>query len=236
MAITPTAADPFGGTAAMASRDFGPIFFGLGYSQAMRTCSFLGCDRKHVGHGLCHIHLERKRRGSEERPAGPRDHVARFWAKVQKTETCWLWLGWKDADGYGQFSHGPFSTRSHRFSLELAIGPAPADKPFAIHSCDNRGCVNPDHLRWATPAENSADMVARARQATGDRNASRLYPEKRKRGFGAHFRAKFPDDEVREIRRLVAGGTPSSEIARARGVWKSTVDRIAKRIVYRHVQ
>ena len=78
----------------------------------------------------------------------------RFWSKVEKTETCWNWNGWKSADGYGRF----FPKRSgpqlaHRFSYELANGPIP-ERMVIDHKCHNRGCVNPRHLRTVTSKQN----------------------------------------------------------------------------------
>ena len=68
----------------------------------------------------------------------------RFWAKVQKTDTCWLWTAAINPKGYGQFKHGNM-VYAHRFSYEQAKGPIP--KGLQIdHLCRVRHCVNPDHL------------------------------------------------------------------------------------------
>lgn len=69
----------------------------------------------------------------------------RFWNKVNKTDTCWLWTGYTDSHGYGalKFQKGKFLAR--RVSYELANGPIP-ERYFVRHNCDTRLCVNPDHL------------------------------------------------------------------------------------------
>lgn len=79
----------------------------------------------------------------------------RFWAKVQKTDDCWLWTAsvLKKRGGYGQFNDGSTMVRAHRFSWELAHGPIPTGLDID-HVCRVRRCVNPDHLRLATRKQN----------------------------------------------------------------------------------
>lgn len=85
----------------------------------------------------------------------------RFWAKVNKTETCWLWTAACHKVGsYGDFWDGtkrPNGTnrivRAHRFAYELLVGPIPAGTEID-HICHVRRCVNPDHLRVTTHVEN----------------------------------------------------------------------------------
>jgi hypothetical protein len=80
----------------------------------------------------------------------------RFWAKVQKTETCWLWTGNKNPKGYGIFYIGPTMkdfTPAHRFSYGLLVGSVP-DGLQLDHLCRIRHCVNPAHLEPVTNREN----------------------------------------------------------------------------------
>ena len=70
-------------------------------------------------------------------------------------------------DGYGRFCIGSEQhahVRAHRFSWELANGPIP-DGLNALHSCDNRPCVNPEHLFLGTHGDNVKDKVAKGRAA-----------------------------------------------------------------------
>src|SRR5215471_2205267 len=76
----------------------------------------------------------------------------RFWAKVDKTATCWLWMASKDRGGYGMFSVKRKPQRAHRVAYELLIGPIP-DKHEIHHVCRVRACVNPDHLEVVTKRE-----------------------------------------------------------------------------------
>jgi hypothetical protein len=79
--------------------------------------------------------------------------LERFWAKVDKTDTCWLWTGYVHPKGYGRFypggGRGTQIVYAHRFSFELAHGPMPEGME-ADHLCRVRHCVNPEHLEAVT--------------------------------------------------------------------------------------
>lgn len=107
------------------------------------------------------------------------EEAAKFWSRVDRSGTstdCWPWTMSKDPGGYGcaYVKSWRRMGKAHRIACELAHGPAPANKPFALHSCDNPGCCNPTHLRWGTPAENNGDMMARGRH----RNSFRYYAKR----------------------------------------------------------
>jgi hypothetical protein len=87
----------------------------------------------------------------------------RFWAKVQKTEGCWIWCGGQDKNGYGIIRAGQ---RAHRRSWELHFGPVPKNL-WILHHCDNPSCVRPDHLWLGTVTDNNADMIAKGRHRHG---------------------------------------------------------------------
>lgn len=80
----------------------------------------------------------------------------KFWSKVKKTKSCWLWTGTKTHNGYGQFYskiNGNLFYRSHRFSFWLHRGFL--DKKLTIdHLCRKRLCVNPSHLEQVSNRTN----------------------------------------------------------------------------------
>lgn len=77
----------------------------------------------------------------------------RFWEKVKKTGTCWLWLGCK-ITGYGQLRVARKNKPAHRISYEMHNGKIP--KGLTIdHLCHIRHCVNPKHLEAVTQRENT---------------------------------------------------------------------------------
>ena len=90
--------------------------------------------------------------------------LADFWAKVNKTEGCWLWTaGVFKSGGYGQFGFDRHPVRAHVFSWELVHGKVP-DGQCVLHTCDTPRCVNPDHLFLGTRTENNEDKCRKGRQ------------------------------------------------------------------------
>lgn len=98
-----------------------------------------------------------------QREKGPE----RFWAKVEKTDTCWLYMGFRKWDGYGWLarSQGDSKVRhmtAHRYAWILTNGEVP-DGKHVLHKCDNPPCCNPAHLFLGTHQENMKDKAAKGR-------------------------------------------------------------------------
>jgi len=83
--------------------------------------------------------------------------LARFMAKVNKTETCWLWTGSLNDNGYGHFWNDGLC-RSSRLSYQHHHGEIP-EGLVVRHKCRNKHCVNPDHLEVGTHNENMQDKL-----------------------------------------------------------------------------
>ena len=88
----------------------------------------------------------------------------RFWRKVKKTDTCWLWTGTLSNLGYGQFYPSGKPMLAHRYSFEHFKGPVPEDLELD-HLCSTRNCVNPEHLEPVTHQENCLRAYRRRKQA-----------------------------------------------------------------------
>lgn len=91
----------------------------------------------------------------------------RFHRRVDRSagkEACWAWKG-ALADVYGRMKVGGRTEGAHRIAFALARPKEWTRGAVSkvLHSCDNRRCCNPAHLRLGTPTQNNADMVARGR-------------------------------------------------------------------------
>lgn len=107
--------------------------------------------------------------------------LARFWKKVDKTETCWLWTGSQTPKGYGVHTLREYPSgrakvavktreiRAHRYSWELENGTIPEGMEID-HMCHAPLCVRPSHLRLATRKQNSENRAgATTRSKSGVR-------------------------------------------------------------------
>lgn len=105
----------------------------------------------------------------------------RFWEKVTKTSTCWLWNGALLPNGYGQFGAQAIGMRgsalAHRVAYYLANKTLPPGL-CVLHTCDNRRCVNPSHLVLGTNQDNTDDMMQKGRdRVKGERHKNHKLTE-----------------------------------------------------------
>lgn len=108
------------------------------------------------------------------------DPKMRFLAKVDKSGGCWLWNAAKDAYGYGKFHLDGEPRLAHRISYQWAVGPIP-EGMYVDHICRVVACVNPSHLRLATPKQNQEHRGGQHRGATFNKEKGKW------RGQVGHF-------------------------------------------------
>jgi hypothetical protein len=146
------------------------------------------------------------------------DPVISFWQKVQKGLGCWIWTGGMSPKGYGVHWVGRGHKRAHRYSFELHTGIDPGGL-VVMHTCDNRACVNPNHLELGTQTENIADMDRKGRRGSA-------------KGM-AHPAAALNEDQVRAIR---ADTRNQRDIAADYSISKACVGAIKAGRTWKHVR
>jgi hypothetical protein len=194
-----------------------------------RAGHFLTCDncgsrfyRKSVDYRSPNRACSRKCRAELFSKLTTTDRAGRFWAKVQKTPTCWLWTGLIKNTGYGEFSWShSHPVHAHRASYLLHHGLTPEDlrrEDQVCHACDVRACVNPAHLWLVTALENIQDAWSKGRM-------------RRRRGIEHHF-AKLTDEDIRSIRE---DQRKAKHVAAVYGVSDSLIYMIRNRRIWSHV-
>lgn len=86
-------------------------------------------------------------------PARGRSVEERFWAKVEKTDTCWNWTAARTSTGYGAFTADKRTHKAHRLAWEYS-GKRLDPGMVLDHICHNKLCVNPSHLRQIMHKQN----------------------------------------------------------------------------------
>ena len=158
---------------------------------------------------------------------------ARFWVKVDQKSAgeCWPWIGAKTASGYGHIVIGGTAKSrlisAPRLSLMLALKcEDPGPTVYCLHACDNPACVNPAHLRWGTPSENSVDMFSKGR---ADRSGPRA-----KRDYHS-AKAALDVEQVRDIILRAVAGQGATSISKDTGIQHHIIADIIRGRSYRYM-
>jgi len=153
------------------------------------------------------------------------ENQKRFWSYTKKNEAtgCIEWTGRTGGKGYGMFWGGvnnKYEIFAHRYAMVVFGGKDP-DHMLVMHTCDNRLCVNPEHLRLGTNRDNINDKVRKNRQArnVGSQNGT----------------ARYCETDIVEMKRLHSQGVTATEIAKRYNTNTTHICRILSGKIWSHV-
>jgi hypothetical protein len=142
--------------------------------------------------------------------------LQRFWSKVDKSGDCWEWTA-ATIGGYGSFSIGDHTYKSHRISYAIKNGEP--GNTCVCHTCDNPSCVNPDHLWLGTYRDNNHDRDVKGRAASTEGEAN--------------GQAELTEETVREILR---SNESRETLAKRYGVDPAQISSIHSGKTWNHVE
>lgn len=189
-------------------------------------CSVDDCSRNahrsaNGSRGFCSIHYARVLRHGD--PLGGRTFQGEphRWVEDNKNydlDSCLTWPFGNASKGYGLICVNGVNSLASRYMCTMAHGEPPTERHQAAHSCHNGHlkCVNPRHLRWATPKENCDDTAQAGNRLYGERSAT----------------AKLTADQAMAI--FLSEGK-QKDIAEKFQVTESTVSEIRNKKSWRHI-
>lgn len=190
-----------------------------------QACSIEGCNNptgvSGSARGWCRSHYKRWKTHGDPLAGKAMRGEAEKWAKEiaarEPVDECVLWPFAMGGNGYGnlRLSTGGYKP-AYNYICHLAHGERPTPLHEAAHSCGNRACVNPGHLRWATRSENAQDKNIHGTMV---------------RGEDVHV-SKLTEADVRKIRNDLAFKS-QHELAAEFGVNQSSISDIARKRSWR---
>lgn len=134
--------------------------------------------------------------------------LERFYSSFEKSDFCWEWKKSLAKTGYGQFWMNGKNISSHRASWILHKGEIPSGL-WICHHCDNKKCVNPDHLFLGTVQDNVDDAISK--------------------GLFSKQKSKINDEKISDVIKLYSEGMTHKEIGKLFGSSPSPVFKITEK-------
>lgn len=133
---------------------------------------------------------------------------------------CIEWTGYVEPTGYGTMRFQGKRLKAHRAAWIAEFGKIP-DGMQVLHKCDNRICMNPDHLFIGSQRDNMLDMIAKGRKVVHSGES--------------HWGAKLTEKDVLYIRERVSNGAKQSELADEFGMRLQSINDIVRRKIWAHI-
>lgn len=210
------------------------------HGDALKTlhqtkCSIENCMGKHYSRGYCLKHHTRIKRHGNPLHQSRKEPVMgscldRFNAKIDKTDNCWNWTGSIDSGGYGFFiktlDKKSKVYKAHRFSYQHFKGDIPSGL-LILHKCDNRKCVNPEHLFTGTQVDNMQDCIRKGR--------FKIVSDKFKAKGENAGNVKLNTEKVIKIKKMIRDGIGNRVIAKEFNVVHGCISNIRVGKSWKHI-
>jgi hypothetical protein len=179
-------------------------------------CSVNECGNHSVGRGYCSKHYKRWQKFGDVTKTPTIATISFIETKLllNKTKECVIWPFQRKKDGYAKIYINGKQLSTSRVICEKIHGKPPTLQHQAAHSCGNGhlGCVNPDHLSWKTPYDNTQDKYIHGTMYT-----PRCY-------------RKLNPEMVKAIRKIE--GFSQSQLASLFDVKRETIRDVLKRKIW----
>ena len=144
------------------------------------------------------------------------EHENYFWSRAKRKKNgCWIWPI-KNPNAYGQITRKGIFYGTHCYSWTLTKGFIPKGM-CVLHTCDNRRCINPEHLFLGSKGDNNRDAFSKKRHYFGTR----------------HWKVKLTPSDVRVIRKRYARGESQESISRDYGVGQPHISCVVRKKAWR---
>jgi len=203
-----------------------PLGGGYARTKNSGSCKIDECENPSATRGWCQFHYQRWHKfgdplhqSGKTKPGEPIEFCHTIAAHTEK-DGCVFWPFGRFTNGYGHVHYEGSSTGAHRVVCRIAHGEPSSEDLVVAHSCNNgnRGCVNPNHLRWATHVGNAQDRISHGTQVRGENHGMSL----------------LTDKDVKEIAQLLAVETQANLAARF-GVSQATISNIHTGKKWKHI-
>lgn len=154
-----------------------------------------------------------------------------FWSNVKEDSVtgCWNWLRCVNSSGYGSLKVNGITTLAHRYAYYRAVGPLQLhingvnkpDTELVLHSCDNRLCCDPAHLRTGTNHDNQKEAYARKRKTQPKGSL--------------HVNSKLNNADIKNIRSAHTKGMTQVSLAAIYHVSQHCISLITRKETYTNV-